>query len=69
MSAQIVFYSIRPILPFTNTDVSRYILMPHISIFAKCNMDRREYYFSSSKNISAFPVILCMSIWHGYVQV
>jgi hypothetical protein len=36
-------YSLRPILPFTNTDVSRHILVLDTSVFAKGNMGRREY--------------------------
>jgi hypothetical protein len=38
-----VYYSLQSILPFGNTDVSRYILVLDTSIFAKGNMGRREY--------------------------
>jgi hypothetical protein len=33
----------RSILPFANTNVSRYILVTNISIFVKGNMGQREY--------------------------
>jgi hypothetical protein len=36
-------YSLRPILPLINTDVSRHILVLDTSIFAKGNMEQREY--------------------------
>jgi hypothetical protein len=37
-------YSLRPIILFANTDVSRHILVVDTSVFAKSNMGRREYY-------------------------
>jgi hypothetical protein len=37
-------YSLRPILLFANTDVSRHILVVDTSILMKSNMDRKEYY-------------------------
>jgi hypothetical protein len=37
-------YSLRPILLFANIDVSRYILVVDISVFAKSIMGRREYF-------------------------
>jgi hypothetical protein len=36
-------YSLRPILLFANTDVSRHILVVETSVLAKSNMGRREY--------------------------
>jgi hypothetical protein len=36
-------YSLRPIILFTNMDVSRHILMVDTSVLAKSNMGRREY--------------------------
>jgi hypothetical protein len=36
-------YSLRPILPFTNMEVSRHILVLDTFVFRKDNMDRREY--------------------------
>jgi hypothetical protein len=34
---------LRPILPFTNTDVSRHILVLDTAVFANGNMGQREY--------------------------
>jgi hypothetical protein len=36
-------YSLRPIILFTNIDVSKYILIIDISVLAKSNMGQREY--------------------------
>jgi hypothetical protein len=36
------WYSLRPILPFANTDVSKHILVLDISEFMKSNMGWRE---------------------------
>jgi hypothetical protein len=36
-------YSLRPIIPFANIDVSRHILVIDTSVLAKSNMGRREY--------------------------
>jgi hypothetical protein len=44
-----ISYSLRPILPFTNMDVSRHILVLDTSIFVKGNMGRREYMISIKK--------------------
>jgi hypothetical protein len=38
----ILFYSLRPIILFANTDVSRHILVIDTSVLAKSNMGRRE---------------------------
>jgi hypothetical protein len=38
-----LYYSLRPIILFVNTDVSRHILMIDTSISVKSNMSRREY--------------------------
>jgi hypothetical protein len=38
-----VMYSLRPILSFANTDISRTKMCLDTSIFAKGNMGRREY--------------------------
>jgi hypothetical protein len=38
-----LYYSLRSIIFFINTDVSRYILIIDISILVKSNMGRREY--------------------------
>jgi hypothetical protein len=35
-------YSLRPIILFGNTNISRHILVIDISVFAKSNMGRRE---------------------------
>jgi hypothetical protein len=43
-------YSLRPILLFTNTDVSRHILVIDTSVLAKSNMGRREYIITTSLN-------------------
>jgi hypothetical protein len=37
------YYSLRPIILFTNIDVSKHILVVDTSVFAKSNMGRREY--------------------------
>jgi hypothetical protein len=42
-------YSLRPIILFANTDVSRHILVIDTSVFAKSNMGRREYYSLANK--------------------
>jgi hypothetical protein len=38
-----IYYSLRPIILFANTDVSRHILVVDTSVFMKSNMGRREY--------------------------
>jgi hypothetical protein len=45
-TAQYYPYSLRPIILFANTDVSRHILVVDTSVLAKSNMDRREYLIS-----------------------
>jgi hypothetical protein len=44
ISEQQICYSLRPILLFANTDVSRHILVVGTSVLAKSNMGRREYH-------------------------
>jgi hypothetical protein len=45
-------YSLRPIILFTNIDVSRHILVVDTSILAKSNMNWREYINSIIKNVA-----------------
>jgi hypothetical protein len=47
-------YSLRSILLFVNTDISRHILVVDISVSAKSNMGRREYFISCRKIFSLF---------------
>jgi hypothetical protein len=52
-------YSLRPILLFVNTDVSRYILVIDTSVLAKSNMGRWEY-----KNlVLCGAAAICGTIW------
>jgi hypothetical protein len=38
-----IYYSLRPIILFTNIDISRYILVVDTSVLVKSNMGWREY--------------------------
>jgi hypothetical protein len=46
-------YSLQPILFIVNIDVSRHILVLDTSVFAKCNMGRREYRKTNAIFLSA----------------
>jgi hypothetical protein len=65
-------YSLRPILPFVNMDVSRHILVLNTSVFMKGNTDRREYnHFNVSprmKTTRFSPNVIILNKWHkGYI--
>jgi hypothetical protein len=48
--------TLRLILPFTNADVSRHILMLYTSVFMKDNIDQREY---NNRAFSLKITIIC----------
>jgi hypothetical protein len=56
-----LYYSLRPILPFANTDVSSTKMCLDTSVFAEGNMGWKEYHICGAPESKLYRYVMCIS--------